>query len=274
MNRFAKWMKIGTPILTFLVAVFLGKVIEAYINPLFDSSCNALLFAVVLACVLMVIVVLVVTIFANVTRQQNDSWIASVGKPAELIAGVAREGDYYEELLSLLKLVGPNDTILVVTNHRRKSPEAKLGKEPSKRVKTRNRYLETLLEVARMEGVTYRRILCFDEDPPEKGKVPFDLLPEWLVKHCQAILEAKKLHSDSISLQMSRTRFSADIFVVNNKFGTMFFRLFDPLDITAASVPAALIFHQKPNKQVVETLNKWVKELREHHVTEHIIALD
>lgn len=273
LSNFFKALAIFLPIVTFIIGAVGGEVVETLMSPLFDTNTKAILTISFIACLLTVILLIVITIFTNLMHKQNSQWLKSVGTPAELIAGKARAGEYHEKLKQLLQEVTGDDVILVITNHRRKKTGPDDQNETRTRVRNRQKYLEYLLEIAKQKDFTYRRILCFDETPTIKGEVPKDLLPTWLAEHCRKILEIKESKTDKISLQMSRTRLSGDIFVVRKKFGTMFFRLYNPYDKRTDSEGASFIFHYTPNSQVVDMLDKWFNEIRNYDVTENVISI-
>jgi hypothetical protein len=118
--------------------------------------------------------------------------------------------------------------------------------------KSRHEYSQALLQKVREPGITYRRIICFDEGPVQ-GKIEPGYIREWLLEHSRELLEIKKHKPGKVSLKKGTVVFGPDIFLVKNKVAVISLDIRDPIS-NLVHTDGTLIFHNPPDAKIIEHL--------------------
>jgi hypothetical protein len=262
MNRQKKhdWIPITTAILSFVFGIIGGKALDTLISPLFNTDTKAIVTILFIVGLFVVISMIMVAIFSARAERREEAWLNSFGTPAELVfeRGEAYKGEYYHRLIGFLERTSIGDEILIMSQHRLNDKASEV-EETEARKRAREAYSALLLEKARQQGITYRRIVCFEEGT-SKGEIKPERVKEWLVDHCREMLEIKRSKPDKISLKKSKTKISADIFIIRGKVGTIVVDIYDSHD-GSTHKNGATIFHSPPNREIIDQLHDWFMEI-------------
>ena len=258
--RYSEWLAIISAVVTFAFGLIGGKLFEAMIGPLFDSGTKATLTGVFIVGFLSVTLLLVITVFAHRAEDREKRWLRSIGVPAELLFERTKvnKGKYYLKLVEFINHLSAGDEVLIMSTHKRYNPADDI-RDTKARKRARDKYSRLLLKKVREEDVSYQRIVCFKDCPPDVDLASSYIKP-WLIDHCREMLEIKQNKPHSISLKISKTLISSDIFVITGKVGTLVVDIYDS-QTGQSSTYASLIFHNPPNAQIIDQLRKWFFEI-------------
>ncbi|MEM4204671.1 MAG: hypothetical protein QXS54_11430, partial [Candidatus Methanomethylicaceae archaeon] len=142
------------------------------------------------------------------------------------------------------------DEVIVVANYGpRYGEENPLESESYKLA--RDLYAQTLIEKVRNSEITYRRVVCFDT--PEKTRIRSGEVKQWLVEHCQRMLELKRQKRSAISLKKGKSVFGSDLLVVKDKVAVVSLDVRDS-ETGRLQTVGAITFYNPPNGNIVRQL--------------------
>jgi hypothetical protein len=260
-RKLTDWLAVITPVITFCFGIIGSKLLDARLNPLFRDDTKSILTGILAIGIMTLTMLLIVAAFAARIEKREEDLLRIIGTPVELVfepLDTIGGGKYYKILIDFLKQVSAGDEILIITNHSLDESENKFDK--SERIRQlRSDYFKLLMQKARQQGVSYRRIVCFNTRPPE-NKIKAGQVKQWLLDHCVQMEELRRSNPDRISLKMSDTKISADIFIVTGKVGTIVIDV-NEFQSKGAKSNACLIFHNPPDALIIEQLRKWFMEI-------------
>jgi hypothetical protein len=245
-----------------VISLLTGAFLSHAVSKIFDGG-EALLNASLSAVALILAAVLAFTTFVHgrADGKRLDALISElelirsrVGEPAELtIETFAKStGEYYRRLERLIDRLGRGDEVLVLSYHFRPATEGQ-ARNPV-HADARQAYLDTLLRKAR-EGVTYRRILCFEEIDGDLRVRP-ELLSEHTRNHCISMIDlAAELETGAVAIKKARALVTADILIINHETGAISMETYAEAERTYTA--GALIVHDPPNGRIVDQLRAW-----------------
>lgn len=236
-----------------------GYLLTELTKPASDEY-RVILASFFVVCLLLSILSIYIIVYARRGEEREELWLKAIGTPAELIFEHvdSNRGEYYRRLINIVEMASAGDEILIMSQHKVGESVSAEG-EPEARKQAREMYSRVLLQKAREPGITYHRIICFDEGAA-KGEVKTGRLKGWLLEHCADMLEIKKAKRDKISLKKASTKINADIFVLSGKIGTIVVDIIESPS-TPIFTNGALIFHNPPNGRVIEQLREWFLEI-------------
>lgn len=231
-----------------ILGLFLAQWLEIISAPFFSTEARAILTALIVVALLVVIALIAVLFFAQQVQNREERWLRiedRLGNPAEvefepIDIGTGR---FYRRLSDYIRKAAPGDEIVVMAHCTPENP-----RETKHYKQARLEYSRTLLEKAKEPGITYRRIVCFDEGP-EQGKLVTGRVKQWMVDHAKQMLEIRKSKPGKVTLKKGKVIFGPDILIIKDKLAVI------SLDIRDADGRAhtdgALIFHNPPNGDVI-----------------------
>ncbi|MEM1552900.1 MAG: hypothetical protein QXH03_09585 [Candidatus Bathyarchaeia archaeon] len=249
-------------LLSFLVAVgsaifglFLGEWLEIISAPLFSTETRAILTGLIIVALLAVITLIAILFFAQRAEEREQKWLQieeRLGIPAEVVFEPidVGTGKFYRRLSDYIRKVAPDGEIVVMAHYGPRGGEEN-PRETEQYRQSRQEYSRTLLEKAKEPGITYRRIICFDEGP-EQGKIRVGRVKEWVVEHAKQMLEIQKTKPGKVTLKKGKVIFGSDIFIIRGKVAAISLDVRDPEG--RVHTDGVLIFHNPPNGDIIQQL--------------------
>lgn len=249
-----------------------GWIIGELTRPISSLENKAILAGCFIICMLLAVLTIYIINHARREEEGRQLLFQAIGTPAELIFERAdtNKGEYYRRLINFIELASAGDEILIISQHKLNENINDQG-ESKERREARELYSRILLQKAMEPGITYHRIICFEEGPT-KGEIKAGRLKPWLVEHCEKMLEIRKAKPQQISLKKARATINADTWVISRKVGTI---VVDIIDSQTGLVftNGALIFHNPPNGRIIEQLRDWFMELEGDDETVNVTSL-
>jgi hypothetical protein len=254
-KRFNKLLTLLTSIASFIVGIFLKEWLEIIFASLFSTQTRVTLTGFVIMMLLNAITLITILFFAKQAEDREHRWLQiedRLGIPAEIEFEPIDigTGKFYKRLADYIRKTGPGDEIVVIAHYRPRGGEES-SRETEQYRQARQEYSQTLIEKAREPGITYRRIICFDESP-EQIKIAVPHVKQWMIEHAKQMLELKKIKPGKITLKKGRALFDPDILVIKDKLAVI------SLDIRDAEghihTDGVLIFHNPPNGDIIQQL--------------------
>lgn len=243
-----KWINpLGKTITTTLLGVILGVVIESFLDPLFQSD-TLILGLISLLAILSVIAIVVVTFFAKNSELREERWLEIqnyLGSPAEIVFDtISNDGEFNRRLSEIIKDIEAGDEILVMSYYATHGSDSE--KQKSKKFEDALKdYSENLLKKAKEPNIIYRRLICFDNE----GLT----VKPWMREHAKKMLEIKSRKPSQITLKKGRVRLRADLFIIRGKKALVSLDVYEK-GSGIFGTAGALIFHNPPNKEIVDKL--------------------
>lgn len=238
-----------------ILGLFLGEWLQVVSTPLFATETRAILTGLVIVGILAVISVISIVFFAQQTEQREQKWLQieqRLGTPAEIdFEPVSRLGKFNRRLVEYIRGAIPGDEILVMSYYASRGGEENPS-DTEEYKQSLDEYSRTLLEKAKEPGITYRRIICFDESP-EGGKIRAGVVKQWLVDHAQGMLDIRRTKPGRITLKKGKVVFRSDLLIIKDKVAVI------SLDVHDAKsgqfrTDGVLIFHNPPNNSIIQQL--------------------
>ena len=249
-------------LLPFLVAVastifglFLGEWLEIISAPLFSTETRATLTGLVVVALLAIISLIAIIFFAQQVENREQKWLRiedRLGIPAEIDFEPVDigTGKFYRRLADYVRKAMPGDEIVVMAHYTPRGGEED-PRETEQYRQSRQEYSQTLIEKAKEPGITYRRIICFDEGP-QQGKITAGRVREWMIDHTKQMIELKKAKPGKVTLKKSRLIFGPDVLLIKDKVAAISLDIYDVDGRIHTS--GVLIFHNPPNGDIIQQL--------------------
>lgn len=249
-------------VLPFLVAaactilgVFFGEWLEIIFAPFFSTETRATLTGLIIVALLVVIALIAILFFARQVENRENKWLRiedRLGAPAEIEFEPVDigTGKFYRRLSDYIRKAGPGDEIVVMAHYTPRGGEEDT-RETEQYRQSRQEYSQTLIEKAEEPGITYRRIICFDEGP-QQGKITAGRVKEWMIDHAKQIVELRKVKPGKVTLKKGRVIFGPGVFLVKDKVAAITLDIHDVDGRIHTS--GTLVFHNPPNGDIIQQL--------------------
>lgn len=255
MKKSNLFLSLSLSVGSLVVGLLIAEWFEILLDPLFADQTKAILTSILLVGITALVSLASVIFFSHRAEIREEHWLSienRLGTPAEIdFEPVAySEGKFYGRIADLVRQCVSGDEVIVVGNYGpRYGEENPLETENYKLA--RELYAQTLLGKVRNSEVIYRRIVCFDT--PDENKIRVGEVKQWLVDHCQGMLELKRQKRSAISLKKGRTVFGSDILVVKDKVAVISLDVRDS-ETGHLQTHGAITFYNPPNGNIVRQL--------------------
>ncbi len=238
-----------------IFGLFLGEGLEIISAPLFSTETLATLTGLVIVGLLAVIALIAILFFARRAENRENKWLRieeRLGTPAEIVFEPIDRGTgkFHGRLLDYIRKAGLRDEILVMAHYTPRGGEEN-PHETEQYKQSRKEYSQILIDKAKEPGITYRRIICFDE-VPQDVKITAGRVKGWMIDHAKQMVELRKDKPGKVTLKKSRVIFGPDVFIIKDKVAAITLDIYDVDGRLHTS--GALIFHNPPNGDIIQQL--------------------
>ncbi len=190
------------------------------------------------------------------THKETQEWLyplgdilSRLGTPAEIDFEPTENGTgkFYKRLAEYVCNASAGDEILVMAQSRAGEP-----KETQAYQNARAEYINALQKKAREPNITYRRILCLENNPGER-KIQSSQVRRYMLDHSREILAIRKTKPGQVSLKTGKVLFGSDVFILKDKIAFISLDIRDP-STGYTHVDGAIVFHSPPNGQIIQHL--------------------
>jgi hypothetical protein len=240
-----------------IFGLFLGEWLEIISAPLFSTETRAILTGLAFVALVAVIALIAILFFAQQAEDREDKWLRiedRLGTPAEIEFEPVdtRTGKIHRRLSNYIRKAVPGDEIVVMSHYTLRGGEEN-PRETEQYRQSRQEYSQTLIEKAKEPGITYRRIICFDEGP-QQGKITTGRVMEWEIDHAKQMVELRKVKPGKVTLKKGKVIFGPNVFLIKDKLAAISLDIHD--DNGRIYTSGALIFHNPPNGDIIQQLHE------------------